>query len=272
MYNFDFSTFLSAPIYGKFFTNSRAYDIIFQYKKKGQNTMRLDKFLSDAGVCTRSEAKKNAKCGNITVNGEIIRDTSVHIDPEESEIIYCGEKIAYEKFTYIMMNKPTDVLSATEDGSGVTVIDLLPEKYQRIGLFPCGRLDKNTLGLLILTNNGKLAHELLSPAKHVEKTYLFECAEPLSNEDVKTLCSGVDIGEKSSTRPAKVDLISSTKGEITVVEGKFHQIKRMFSAIDNKITYLERISFAGIPLDASLSRGEWRHLTDDERLSLENRN
>lgn len=234
--------------------------------------MRLDKFLSDAGVCTRSEAKKNAKYGNIIVNGEIQRDTSVHIDPDSDKIIYCGEEIVYEKYTYIMMNKPADVLSATEDGSGVTVIDLLPEKYQRIGLFPCGRLDKNTLGLLILTNNGKLAHELLSPAKHVEKTYLFECAVPLSESDISTLCQGVDIGEKSSTRPAKVKLISSTRGEITVIEGKFHQIKRMFSAIDNKITYLERISFAGIPLDTSLARGEFRPLTDNERLALENRN
>ena len=225
--------------------------------------MRLDKFLSDMGVCSRTEAKRAARAGNIAVNGISVRDTSVHIDPETDEVTYLGERVTYAEYTYIMMNKPDGVLSATEDGAGKTVLDLLPEKYAKMGLFPCGRLDKNTLGLLILTNDGKTAHDLLSPSKHVEKTYLFECETPLSDSDCDLLCRGVDIGEKRSTREATLALDSRTRGEITVVEGKFHQIKRMFSAVGNKITYLERISFGGIPLDKGLARGEWRELTDD---------
>ena len=234
--------------------------------------MRLDKFLSDMGVCSRADAKRAARAGNITVGGAVVRDTSTHIDPERDEVVFCGERIAYAEFTYIMMNKPDGVLSATEDGAGKTVLDLLPEKYAKMGLFPCGRLDKNTLGLLILTNDGKLAHDLLSPSKHVEKTYLFECETPLSDSDCMTLCRGVDIGEKHSTREADLQLDSRTSGRITVVEGKFHQIKRMFAAIGNKITYLERVSFGGIELDKTLPRGEWRELTVEEVSTLRREN
>ena len=168
-----------------------------------------------------------------------------------------------------MMNKPDGVISATEDGNETTVLELLPEKYRKMDIFPCGRLDKNTLGLLILTNNGALAHRLLSPKCHVEKTYRFECERPLTDGDVELLCKGVDIGEKSSTQPAKVMLTSPRSGEISVTEGKFHQIKRMFQAVCNKITYLERIRFADIPLDTTLARGEWRELTEEERAILE---
>ena len=149
------------------------------------------------------------------------------------------------------------------------IMGVSPEKYRKMEIFPCGRLDKNTLGLLILTNNGALAHRLLSPKCHVEKTYRFECERPLTDGDVELLCKGVDIGEKSSTQPAKVTLTSSRSGEISVTEGKFHQIKRMFQAVCNKITYLERIRFADIPLDTNLARGEWRELTDEEREILE---
>lgn len=233
--------------------------------------MRIDKFLSDMGVCSRTEAKKAAKENAVRVNGAPVRDTATHIDPEKDEISYRGDVIRFEKNVYIMMNKPDGVLSATEDGYGETVLDLLPEKYRKMGLFPCGRLDKNTLGLLIITNDGKTAHELLSPSKHVQKTYLFECASPLCESDCELLRRGVDIGEKSSTRPAEVELESSTRGKITVVEGKYHQIKRMFGAVGNEITYLERISFGGIPLDASLSRGEWRELDESEIKTLTKR-
>lgn len=226
--------------------------------------MRLDRFLSETGNTTRTEAKKAAKLRQVTVNGTVVTDTSVHIDPVSDVVMLRGERIAYSEFTYIMMNKPDGVLSSTDDGSGTTVIELLPEKLQRIGLFPCGRLDKNTLGLLVLTNNGQLAHMLLSPNRHVGKTYRFECENSLTDGNVKKLCDGVDIGEKSSTRPATVSLETDRKGTITVVEGKFHQIKRMFRAIENNITYLERISFGGIDLDETLERGEWRYLTEEE--------
>ena len=231
--------------------------------------MRLDKFLSETGTATRSESKKAARSGGVTLNGVAVRDLSVHIDPENDRVTYMDSPVIYQKNIYIMMNKPDGVISATEDGNETTVLELLPEKYRKMEIFPCGRLDKNTLGLLILTNNGALAHRLLSPKCHVEKTYRFECERPLTDGDVELLCKGVDIGEKSSTQPAKVSLTSSRSGEISVTEGKFHQIKRMFQAVCNKITYLERIRFADIPLDTALARGEWRELTEKEREILE---
>lgn len=231
--------------------------------------MRLDKFLSETGMLSRSESKKAAKCGRITVNGFPVRDTSVHISPENDTVALDGDIVNYSRYIYIMMNKPDGLVCATEDMHEETVLSLLPENLQKTGLFPCGRLDKNTLGLLLLTNNGELAHYMLSPARHVEKTYRFECASPLSAADVNLLCRGVDIGEKSSTKEARVSLYSPASGEITVTEGKYHQIKRMFSAVNNKITYLERIAFAGIPLDTSLSRGEWRFLTEEEINKIE---
>ena len=231
--------------------------------------MRLDKFLSETGTATRSESKKAARSGGVMLNGVAVRDLSVHMDPENDRVTYMGSPVVYQKNIYIMMNKPDGVISATDDGNETTVLDLLPEKYKKMEIFPCGRLDKNTLGLLILTNNGALAHRLLSPKCHVEKTYRFECERPLTDGDVELLCKGVDIGEKSSTQPAKVLLTSSRSGEISVTEGKFHQIKRMFQAVCNKITYLERIRFADIPLDTTLARGEWRELTEEEREILE---
>ena len=231
--------------------------------------MRLDKFLSETGTATRSESKKAARSGGVTLNGIAVRDLSVHMDPQTDRVTYMGSPVIYQKNIYIMMNKPDGVISATDDGNETTVLDLLPEKYKKMEIFPCGRLDKNTLGLLILTNNGALAHRLLSPKCHVEKTYRFECERPLTEADVELLCKGVDIGEKSSTQPAKVLLTSSRSGEISVTEGKFHQIKRMFQAVCNKITYLERIRFADIPLDTTLARGEWRELTEEEREILE---
>ena len=232
--------------------------------------MRLDKFLSETGTASRSESKKAARVGGVTLNGVAVRDLSVHIDPETDRISYMNTPVIYQKNIYIMMNKPDGVISATEDGNEKTVLELLPEKYRKMEIFPCGRLDKNTLGLLILTNNGALAHRLLSPKCHVEKTYRFECERPLTDGDVELLCKGVDIGEKSSTQPATVVLSSERSGEISVTEGKFHQIKRMFQAVCNKITYLERIRFADIPLDETLARGEWRELTEKEREILEN--
>lgn len=231
--------------------------------------MRLDKFLTETGTLSRSESKKAAGKGRITVNGTAVSDTSLHIDPEKDTVALDGATVVYRKFTYIMLNKPDGVVSATEDGNTETVLDLLPDSLQKIGLFPCGRLDKNTLGLLLLTNNGPLAHAMLSPAHHVEKTYRFRCEKPLSPADVETLTRGVDIGEKSSTRPAIVRLTDETNGEITVTEGKYHQIKRMFTAIGNEIVYLERIAFSDIPLDPSLARGEWRFLTPDEIAVIE---
>lgn len=229
--------------------------------------MRLDRFLSDTATATRTESAKAVRAGQVTVNGIAPKSASLHIDPEKDEVIYCGKRIRYKRFTYIMLNKPDGYLSATEDKRDKTVLSLLPPEMKRLELFPCGRLDKNTLGFLLLTNDGELAHKLLSPRYHVEKTYRYGCEAPLSETDAARLEAGVDIGE-CVTKPAKVEREAPTEGTITVTEGKFHQIKRMFEAVDNRILYLERVSFAGIPLDTSLARGEWRYLTAEEEAHL----
>ena len=225
--------------------------------------MRIDKFLSEAAVCTRSEASKAARAGGVTVDGVTVKRADLHIDPETNVVTYLGERVVYKKFTYIMLNKPEGYISATDDPRERTVLELLDERSRRLGLFPAGRLDKNTLGLLILTNDGALCHRLLSPKNHVEKTYFFRSERDVTEEDRQRLESGV-ILDGELTKPARVALDDSRSGRITVTEGKFHQIKRMLEAVCNKIVFLERIEFAGIPLDPSLGRGEWRELTDDE--------
>lgn len=225
--------------------------------------MRLDKFLSNMGKATRSESGKLVRMGKITVNGIPVKKSDTQIDPEKDTVAVCGITVTYKKFTYIMLNKPEGYVSATDDPKEKTVLDLIDSEDRRKNLFPCGRLDKNTLGLVILTNDGDSAHRLLSPKRHVSKVYKFESLFPLSQDDIKRLEEGVDIGGYF-TKPCNVTLTDSKSGEIVLTEGKYHQIKRMLEAVDNKITYLERISFGGIILDPSLNRGEWRYLTEDE--------
>lgn len=226
--------------------------------------MRLDKFLSELGKATRSEGGKLIRSGKVSVNGEVIKKPDFKIDPENDKISLLGEVISYKKFTYIMLNKPEGYVSATDDENEKTVLDLVNDEDRRRGLFPCGRLDKNTLGLVILTNDGDGAHRVLSPKHHVSKVYKFESKFPLSESDVNALEGGVDIGGYL-TKPCKIKLYNNLQsGEITLTEGKYHQIKRMLTAVNNKITYLERISFGGIMLDPKLKRGEWRYLTSDE--------
>ena len=199
--------------------------------------MRLDKFLTVTATATRSEGKKAARSGAVTVNGVAVRDTSVHIDEENDTVSFRGTPVVYKKFTYIMMNKPTGYVSSTDDPRKKTVLELLPENLRRLGLFPCGRLDIDTTGLLILTNNGQLAHRLLSPKYHVDKTYFFTCFPPVSREQADKLEIGVDIGEKTLTKPAKVALSDDgASGFITISEGKFHQVKRMFFAVGSEVT------------------------------------
>ncbi len=233
-------------------------------------SVRIDKFLTGAGVASRTEAAKAAKRGLILVNGTPAKRADVHIDPESDKIVYCGREIAYRKWTYVMINKPDGYVSATEDTKDPTVLELLPEEYRKIGLFPCGRLDKYTLGLMLLTDNGQLAHKLLSPAHHVEKKYRFKCAEPLSEENRVKMEEGVFIEGGYLTKPSKIEMHGDTEGVITLTEGKYHQIKQMFGAVQNKIIYLERITFGPLELEKSgLSRGEWRLLTDEEIKKLE---
>ncbi|MBQ9511482.1 MAG: rRNA pseudouridine synthase [Clostridia bacterium] len=232
--------------------------------------MRLDKFLSVTATCSRSEAKAAAKAGKISVDGVVIKDTSFQLDENTANVVYCGKKIEYKQFTYIMLNKPQGYVSSTDDPKQKTVLELLPENFKKLGLFPCGRLDIDTTGLLILTNNGQLAHRLLAPKYHVDKTYFFTCYPPLDESSASALEKGVDIGEKSLTRPASLKYESDgTQGTITVSEGKFHQIKRMFHAVGSEITSLSRVEFAGIPLDEKLKKGEWRFLSKTEEDLLE---
>ena len=225
--------------------------------------MRLDKFLSNMGKATRSEASRLVRAGKVLVNGTPAKKSDTQINPDTDEVILNGIPVTYKKFTYIMLNKPEGYVSATDDPNEKTVLDLVDPEDRRKGLFPCGRLDKNTLGLVILTNDGENAHRLLSPKHHVAKVYRFKSLKALTQEDVTSLEGGVDIGGYF-TKPCVVNLTGENEGEITLTEGKYHQIKRMLEAVDNKITYLERISFGDIKLDTSLKRGEWRYLTPDE--------
>ena len=225
--------------------------------------MRLDKFISMLGKATRSEAGKLIRAGKATVNGIAQKAPDYKIDPEKDTVTLLGEALTYKKYTYIMLNKPEGYVSATEDPNEKTVLDLVSPEDRRRGLFPCGRLDKNTLGLVILTNDGEGAHRVLSPKHHVSKVYKFVSRDPVCENDIKALEDGVDIGGYL-TKPCKIKMTTENEGEITLTEGKYHQIKRMLEAVNNKITYLERISFGSIALDPSLKRGQWRYLTSDE--------
>lgn len=222
------------------------------------------------GVATRTESSRAARAGLILVNGKPVKKADVHIDPEKDMITYCGRKIEYRKYTYILMNKPDGVVSATEDGRDKTVIDLLPEELQKLNLFPCGRLDKHTLGLVMLTDDGDLAHRLLSPKHHVKKKYRFESKFPLTDEEIEYLEKGATLEDGYVTKPSRIELFEDKRsGYITLTEGKYHQIKRMLESVNNKITYLERITFGPLALDEKLARGEWRFLTQNEIDELE---
>ncbi len=232
--------------------------------------MRLDKFLGACGACSRAEAKRMIRAGGVTVNGAPARSAEQKIDPDGDRIIFCGKLLTYRKYTYILLNKPEGVVSATEDGRDRTVLDLLPPEVRRAGLFPCGRLDKNTVGLVLITDNGELGHRLLSPKSHVEKEYRFRSKFPISAVDAARFEAGVTLEDGYETKPARISLEGDGDGGIiTLVEGKYHQIKRMLEALNNKITYLERIRFGPLTLDEGSARGEWRYLTEEEIAALE---
>jgi len=228
--------------------------------------MRLDKFLAESGLFSRSEAGRVVRAGRIAVAGEIVKDPSKHI-PEDAAVFCDGQRVIWTKYQYIMLNKPAGVVSATEDG-GRTVMDLLPPACKRLDMFPCGRLDIDTTGLLLITNDGPGAHMWLSPKRHVAKTYRFTCLPALTEEGIQKLESGVDLGDFISA-PSKVHTDrENTAGEITITEGKFHQIKRMFHGVGSEITTLERIRFGPLVLDTALARGQWRYLTENEIAAL----
>lgn len=226
---------------------------------------RLDKYLCDCGILTRSEASRAIRSGRVCVNGAVIRDPSAKIDANSAVVTLDSSLVEWKRFRYIMLNKPAGYVSTTEDDEK-SVMKLLPLEFSRMDMFPCGRLDIDTVGLLIITNDGQTAHNLLSPKKHCEKVYRFTCL-PLTDEMRMRLESGVELSDFTS-KPCRIELDTQTSGEITVTEGKYHQIKRMFLAVGSEIVTLERIIFAGIELDQSLGRGEWRELTSDEEKKL----
>lgn len=246
--------------------------------------MRLDKFLCDMNKGTRSQIKKDIKTGLVTVNGATITKPEFAVNEYADKVCYQGQPCGYEKYVYYMLNKPSGVVSATEDKRERTVIDLLSAEG-RNDLFPVGRLDKDTEGLLIITNDGDLAHALLSPKRHVEKEYECHLAHALTAQQIERLETGLDIGEKNLTKPAKVRVLYDkkeaactaipnadihTKITLTITEGKFHQVKRMLKAIDNEVLYLKRIRMGNLLLDDRLDKGAYRRLEEWEIENLQN--
>ena len=234
--------------------------------------MRLDKFLCEMGIGTRSEVKTCLKKGQVTVNGEIIKKPEVKIDENNDIICYLGQTLAYEAVQYFLLNKPAGCVTATRDNLSETVMSFLPEN-RRDDLFPVGRLDKDTEGLLLITNDGQLAHELLSPKKHVDKTYFAVIDGEVKEEHKQLFLEGLDIGDDDPTMPAKLEILKSgetSEIKLTIQEGRFHQVKRMFEAIGTKVTYLKRISMGPLSL-GNLQPGEVRVLTENELEQLKNR-
>ncbi len=225
--------------------------------------LRLDKFLCEMNIGSRSQVKLYLKHGLVTVNGEVITKPETKVNEHKDEVSFRGEPFRYRRHVYYMLNKPKDVVSATKDNVSATVTDLLKDTGYP-DLFPVGRLDKDTEGLLLMTNDGALAHDLLSPKKHVKKVYFVILEHPLTEEDVRLLEAGVDIGEEELTRPASVELLPDKCIYLTITEGKFHQVKRMINAVDNNVLYLKRVSMGSLRLDEELKPGEYRELTEEE--------
>ncbi len=230
--------------------------------------LRIDKMLSNTGVGSRKQIKTDARNGHIEVNGTIEKDSSRIIDTETDAVKYKGEIIKYTQYIYLMMNKPRGVVSATEDNYDKTVIDLLKDEDKSYKPFPVGRLDKDSEGLLLITNDGKLSHDLLAPKKHVDKSYYVDVDEEVTENDLTAFEKGVILKEDNyKTLPAKLQIIESGYPSIclvTIREGKFHQVKRMFNALNNEVIYLKRISMGTLKLDESLKTGQYRHLTEEE--------
>lgn len=232
--------------------------------------LRLDKYLADMGVGTRAEVKKYIAKGLVQINGITVRKPEQKVDLKTDNVKFQGIDVRYEEYEYFMLNKPAGVISASEDRRETTVVDLIEEK-QRHDLFPVGRLDKDTEGLLLITNNGMLAHQLLSPKKHVDKVYYAKIRGCVTEEDVRQFSEGIDIGEEKPTLPAELTVIHAgeeSEVQITIREGKFHQIKRMFLAAGKEVLYLKRISMGSLVLDEDLESGEYRRLTADELKNL----
>ena len=229
--------------------------------------MRLDKFISTTTTLSRAEAKKVIKKG-ILINDKLIKTPDYKIDEFKDQVIVNGNRLVYQKYVYIMMNKPKDTVSATEDAIERTVVDILRDEDRIHKVFPVGRLDKDTEGLMLLTNDGELAHKLISPKKDVEKKYYVEVSGELKNEHLEIVKEGVTLEDGYKCKPARLEILDTSEGNskanIFITEGKFHQVKRMMKSLGTTVTYLKRLSIGSLKLDENLKLGEYRYLTDDE--------
>lgn len=232
--------------------------------------IRLDKYLADAGEGTRSQVKEMVKRGRVKLNGIIVKKSDIKIDTDTDKVELDGITLDYSEFQYFMLHKPQGVVSATKDDLSKTVVDLITENKRR-DLFPVGRLDKDTEGLLIITNDGILANSLLAPGKHIDKTYYAKIMGKVAEDTIERFAEGIDIGDDTLTAPARLEILSVAFAEeyiseikVTITEGRYHQIKRMFSAVDMEVIYLKRLSMGPISLDENLYCGEYRRLTEEE--------
>lgn len=232
--------------------------------------IRLDKFLSDMGMGTRSELKKMIRSGRVQIDGVPAKRPEQKVEPDTQEVRLDGQVICYQKLEYYMLHKPAGVVSATKDAKEKTVIDLITGT-KRKDLFPVGRLDKDTEGLLLITNDGDLAHRLLTPGKHVDKMYFARIEGCVTEEDVAAFLRGLDIGDETLTLPAKLEILSAgaiSEIRITIQEGRYHQVKRMFEAVGMRVLYLKRLSMGSLTLDETLEKGAFRPLTSEELKEL----
>lgn len=229
---------------------------------------RLDKIISATGKKSRREVREMVRQGRVLVDGKPAPAADMKVDPQTAVILLNGEPLGYEKFTYVMLHKPAGVLTATEDRRQETVLDLLPPELRRRALSPVGRLDKDTEGLLLLTNDGQLAHRLLSPKSHVDKVYYARVDGALEPGDIAAFAAGMTLGDGLECLPAGLEILSPTEALVTLREGKFHQVKRMLAARGKPVLYLKRLSMGRLRLDPALAPGAWRMLTEEERSAL----
>lgn len=229
---------------------------------------RLDKIISATGKKSRREVREMVRQGRVLVDGKPAPAADMKVDPQAAVILLDGEPLGYEKFTYVMLHKPAGVLTATEDRRQETVLDLLPPELRRRALSPVGRLDKDTEGLLLLTNDGQLAHRLLSPKSHVDKVYYARVDGALEPGDIAAFAAGMTLGDGFECLPAGLEILSPTEALVTLREGKFHQVKRMLAARGKPVLYLKRLSMGRLRLDPALAPGAWRMLTEEERSAL----
>lgn len=228
---------------------------------------RLDKLIASQGKLSRSDVKKMVKSGRVTVDGAVPKSADIKVDAEKSVIALDGKELCYKKHIYIMLNKPQGVISASNDKTQKTVVDLVPPELYRDGLFPAGRLDGDTVGFVLITDDGDFAHRILSPKNHIMKTYHATLNAPLTDEDIEHFKNGIELSDGTLCLEAEVRMLPDTEdpiAEVKICEGKYHQVKRMFAALGNKVIYLRRVKMGELPLDETLPEGHCREITDDE--------